>query len=214
MNRFDRRRQALAIAIASLAGYVDALGFMSGSRYFVSFMSGNTTRLAVDLATDAPKAILPALLILGFVAGVASGTVIATVAGHARKPVLLCLVAALLAGAGMLNAAGWTGAALGAMVAAMGAVNNTFQRDGEAAVGLTYMTGALVKLGQAIGGVLSGRRHTGWGAYLLLWCGLFAGGCTGALMASRFLRAALWLAAFVALVLAGWSWRIVARELA
>jgi uncharacterized membrane protein YoaK (UPF0700 family) len=211
MDRFDRRRQALAIAIASLAGYVDALGFMSGSRYFVSYMSGNTTRLAVDLATAAPNAVLPALLILGFVAGVAGGAVLANVAGPARKPVLLCLVAALLAGAAVLHAAGWSAIALGAMVTAMGAVNNTFQRDGEAAVGLTYMTGALVKLGQAIGGALSGRRHTGWGAYLLLWCGLFAGGCAGAFMAVRFEPAALWLAACIALVLAGWSWRIVAR---
>lgn len=213
MDRFDRKRQALAIAIASLAGYVDALGFMSGSRYFVSFMSGNTTRLAVDLTTDAPSAILPALLILGFVTGVAGGTVIATIAGHARKPALLCLVAALLAGAGMLEAIGWTRAALGAMVTAMGAVNNTFQRDGAAAVGLTYMTGALVKLGQAIGGILSGRHQTGWGAYLMLWSGLFAGGCAGALMANHALPAALWLASLIALILAGWSWRIVTRRL-
>jgi uncharacterized membrane protein YoaK (UPF0700 family) len=32
MDRFDRPRQALAIAIAALAGFVDALGFLSADR--------------------------------------------------------------------------------------------------------------------------------------------------------------------------------------
>ncbi len=46
MNRLDRPRQVLALAIAFLAGGVDAVGFLSADGYFVSFMSGNTTRLA------------------------------------------------------------------------------------------------------------------------------------------------------------------------
>jgi hypothetical protein len=46
------------------------------------------------------------------------------------------------------------------MVLAMGAVNNAFQRGGEIAVGLTYMTGAPVRLGQGIGAALMGERRT------------------------------------------------------
>lgn len=210
MNRFDRPRQGLAIAIASLAGFVDALGFMIGDRYFVSFMSGNTTRLAVDLAAAPATALVPTLLIFGFVIGVAGGTVAAAAAGPWRKPVLMLLVAALLAIAGSLHSLGWNGAALGAMVLAMGAVNNTFQRDGEVAVGLTYMTGALVKLGQAIGGGLLGRRDTGGGANLLLWCGLFGGASAGALLVARFDGNVIWLATLLATALAVWAWRIAA----
>lgn len=37
--------RTLAVAAAALAGYVDAVGFLSADRYFVLFMSGNTTRL-------------------------------------------------------------------------------------------------------------------------------------------------------------------------
>ncbi|HEX8057041.1 MAG TPA: YoaK family protein [Novosphingobium sp.] len=212
MDRFDRPRQALAIAIAFLAGLVDAVGFVSADRYFVSFMSGNTTRLAVDLVTQPVRAGMPALLILGFVMGVAGGKVAATRAGRWRKPVLMTLVALLLAIAGLLHGAGVRGAVLGAMVLAMGAVNNAFQRDGETAVGLTYMTGALVRLGQGIGAALVGERLSGWSSYLLLWCGLFAGAIAGALLFTRLGGTALWLASLLALLLAIWAWRIAQRE--
>ena len=65
------------------------MGFLKLGGLFVSFMSGNSTRLGVGLAA---------------------------------------------------------GAAVAGMAAAMGTVNNVFQRDGEVSIGVTYMTGALVKL--------------------------------------------------------------------
>lgn len=210
MDRFDRPRQGLAIAIAVLAGFVDALGFVSADRYFVSFMSGNTTRLAVDIATTPQRALTPALLIAGFVVGVAGGKVVAARAGRWRKPVLLSLVAVLLALAAVLTSGG---GALGAMVLAMGAVNNAFQREGEAAVGLTYMTGALVRLGQAVGAALIGERQPGWRPYMLLWCGLLGGAVSGALLYARLGEAALWLAALLAAVLAMWAWGLAGRAL-
>ena len=212
MDRFDRPRQALAIAIAFMAGWVDALGFMSGDRYFVSFMSGNTTRLAVDLAAEPTRAVLPALLVLGFVAGVTGGSVLATWAGLHRKPVLLAAIAALLGLAAALAGQGHAGGALGAMVVAMGAVNNTFHREGEATVGLTYMTGALVKVGQGLGARLCGRRQDGWAANLWLWSGLFGGACGGALAFARLGGGALWLSALLALLLAAWALHIVWRK--
>jgi uncharacterized membrane protein YoaK (UPF0700 family) len=211
MDRFDRPRRALAIAIAFLAGFVDALGFMSADGYFVSFMSGNTTRLAVDLATVPTRALTPMLLIAGFVAGVAGGTIVSERGGRWRKPLLLALVAVLLALAATLRASGAAGAALATMVVAMGAVNNTFQRDGEIAVGLTYMTGALVRLGQALGALLAGERRTGWSAYLLLWGGLLLGALGGALLHAQFGTTALWLATLLAAALAASAWRIAVR---
>jgi uncharacterized membrane protein YoaK (UPF0700 family) len=211
MDRFDRQRQGLAIAIAFLAGLVDTLGFLSGDRYFVSFMSGNTTRLAVDLATHPGRAIMPALLIAGFVAGVAGGRIVALRACTRRKVMLLGLVTLLLASAAAAHGAGAAGLSLAAMVLAMGAVNNSFQRDGTVAVGLTYMTGALVRLGQGIGGALIGVRQPGWGAYMLLWAGLLGGAVTGALLFTRLGGPALWLAALLAATLALASSRIAPR---
>ncbi|MEO5604138.1 MAG: YoaK family protein [Novosphingobium sp.] len=213
MDTFDRPRQSLAIALAFLAGFVDALGFLSGDRYFVSFMSGNTTRLAVDLVTAPARALTPALLVVGFVAGVAAGSLVAAKAGAWRKPVLIALVAALLFAAAAWHAIGQAGAGLGAMVFAMGAVNNAFQRNGEVAVGVTYMTGALVKLGQGIGAALAGERRAGWTPHLLLWSGLFAGGVSGAVLFHRFGGGAIGLAALLASALAWWAWRIARRDL-
>ena len=66
MNAIDQSRRRLAIAAAALAGFVDAVGFLSANSYFVSFMSGNTTRLGVDLVTSPTTALVPALLIAGF----------------------------------------------------------------------------------------------------------------------------------------------------
>lgn len=195
MNQLDRKRQALAIGLAGLAGFVDAVGFLSADGYFVSFMSGNTTRLGVNLARAPAAALIPALLIAGFVLGVAAGAVVAARAGARRKPAVLGLVGALLVLGAASRPLAPAGLTLACLVSAMGALNNTFQRDGEVAVGLTYMTGALVKLGQAIGAAAAGTRRTGWPAYLLLWSGLASGGVLGALAFTHVHGAALWLAA-------------------
>ena len=201
MNQLDRRRQRLAVGLAGLAGFVDANGFLASNGYFVSFMSGNTTRLGLDLARDPARAAVPALLILGFVAGVAAG---AALAGHCttrRKPAVLALVAALLLAAAASRGTAPPALTLALLVGAMGAVNNTFQRGGEVSVGLTYMTGALVKLGQAIGARLIGQPRSGWAPQVALWAGLAAGAVLGAEAAAHVAAAALWLGAGWALVL-------------
>jgi len=212
MDSFDRPRQMLAVAVAFLAGFVDALGFLSGDRYFVSFMSGNTTRLAVDFVTVPAQAIMPALLIAGFVFGVAGGSVIAAKAGPRRKPALLAAVATLLciAAAAHHLAVAWL--SLGAMVVAMGAVNNAFQRDGAVAIGLTYMTGALVRLGQAIGNRIAGERRRSGTAYAWLWIGLLGGAICGATVFTRLGGVAFWGAALLAAILALAAGRIGAQD--
>ncbi len=194
MDRFDRPRQFLAIGLAALAGFVDAFGFLSADGFFVSFMSGNTTRLAVNLAGDPRSAVLPALLIIGFVGGVAMGAIVAERAGPRRKVATLQLVILLLAASALARMMGWHGAMIAALVLAMGALNNTFRRDGEVAVGLTYMTGALVKLGQAIAALAMGKDARGGAPYLWLWAGLAAGAVCGALAFFHLPAAAAWMA--------------------
>lgn len=198
MHSYDRPRRTLAIAAAALAGYVDALGFLSADRYFVSFMSGNTTRLGVDLITRPGMAWMPAMLLALFVAGVTGGALLAARAGQQRKLVVLGTVAMLLAMAALSQ-----GLAMLALLAlAMGALNNTFQRGGEVAVGLTYMTGALVRLGQGLAARLSGTGGEGWSGWLLLWCGLALGAVAGAAAWLNWHGAALWLASGWAALLA------------
>jgi uncharacterized membrane protein YoaK (UPF0700 family) len=167
MDNLDRSRRRFAMALAAMAGFVDAVGFLSADGYFVSFMSGNTTRLGVALGTDVPRALVPALLIAGFVSGVTLGALVALRAGARRKPAVLGLVTLALLGAALARVAGLHEAMLAGLVLAMGVLNNTFLRDGEVAVGLTYMTGALVKLGQGLARQLAGmggQRGAGNGA--------------------------------------------------
>lgn len=208
MQSIDHSRRRLAIAAAALAGYVDAAGFLSADRYFVSFMSGNTTRLGVDLVTNPRVATIPALLIAGFVLGVFSGAVLAARTGAKRKVAVLMAVALLLGAAALATTMGRDGTMLGLLVVAMGALNNTFQRNGEVAVGLTYMTGALVRLGQGLAARISGSANNGWKGWLLLWLGLALGAIAGAYAQIHRPDAALWLAAAWALALA-----LVARRL-
>ncbi len=205
MNSIDRTRRRLAIAAAALAGYVDAAGFLSADRYFVSFMSGNTTRLGVDLIADPRRSAIPALLIAGFVLGVFGGALLAAKAGARRKFAVLALVAALLGGAAIAPQIELT---LALLVLAMGALNNTFQRDGEVSVGLTYMTGALVRFAQGLAAKVMGVGGKGWEGWLVLWLGLALGAVAGASAMLTWPAIALWLAALWAFALALFARRL------
>jgi uncharacterized membrane protein YoaK (UPF0700 family) len=198
MKDYRRRDVALAAALSGVAGYVDAIGFLKLGGFFVSFMSGNSTRLGVGLATGHWEAAVTALsLIALFVAGVVLGALAARWAGEERRSVVMALEALLLAGAAGLILGGFDKVGVAAMVLAMGAENAVFQRNGDVGVGLTYMTGALVKAGQRIAAALTGGDRWAWGPYALLWAGLTLGGALGAAAYLRFGVLALWGAAVV-----------------
>lgn len=211
MHSIDRSRRRLAIAAAALAGYVDAAGFLSANRYFVSFMSGNTTRLGVNLVTAPQTATIPALLILGFVCGVFAGALIAARAGAQRKSAVLALVAVLLGGAALAGELGHLALSMALLVLAMGALNNTFQKDGEVSVGLTYMTGALVRMAQGLAAKVMGTGGAGWDGWLMLWLGLALGAVAGAYALTVWPVFALPVAALSALGLAFAARRIASR---
>ena len=203
MTRYDRRSIALAIALSGLAGYVDAIGFLSLGNFFVSFMSGNSTRLAIALSEGRVEYGLLAIGVIAlFVLGVIAGTLVSARYPDRRRRAVLLLVASLLAVASVLHALGFHREATAAMLLAMGAENAVFQEGGEVSVGLTYMTGTLVKLGQRIAALIRGDRTRGWLPYALLWLGLVVGGTLGALAHAAFATGGLWLGAAVALVLA------------
>ena len=210
MHGLDRPRQFLAAALAALAGYVDAEGFLSADRYFVSFMSGNTTRLATDLAIAGRSASAPALLIAGFVLGVAGGHVVAHLAGAMRKPAVLMLVTLLLAIGASCAIAGQIPGMMACLVLAMGALNNTLQRD-ESPVALTYLTGALVRIGQSLGSLVTGRRQEPVWPFLAMWLALAAGAGIGALAFLSLGPASLWFAVVATLLLTIAGYRLARR---
>ena len=99
MRRYDRTRQLLALGLAFLAGEVDAVGFSVAGGYFTSFMSGNTTRLGVELLGSATLPPIPLLLIGCFVTGVTAGTLVAIHSPGRHKRLLLGGVALWLGAA-------------------------------------------------------------------------------------------------------------------
>lgn len=197
MHRIDGPSKALAALLAALAGYVDAMGFLALGGFFVSFMSGNSTRLGAGLAARSPEAAVAGSLVALFVAGVVIGTLIGRWAPHARRTLVLTFVAALLALAAWLGRGGSTWIAVTPLAVAMGAENAVFERDGDV-IGVTYMTGALVKLGQRLAAALLGGDRWAWAPYLLLWMGLVGGALLGALSHAAFGLQGLWAAALVA----------------
>jgi uncharacterized membrane protein YoaK (UPF0700 family) len=195
MIRHDRPAQALAVALSALAGYVDAIGFITMGGFFVSFMSGNTTRLGVALAHgNGAAAGLAAGLIGTFLLGVMAGSATGHFARARRRTMVLVLSAAVLAVAALSVRA--MPAATGFLLAfAMGAENAVFERDGEVQIGVTYMTGTLVKFAQRVVGALLGGERFAWAPYLLLWLGLAAGAVAGATALPFLGSGAIWIAA-------------------
>lgn len=203
MTRYQRHHWLLAAALAGLAGFVDAIGFLETGGFFTAFMSGNSTRMAVGVAGDGSAAAIAAAMIGTFVAGVTLGAVTGNLcSARARLPVTVALVAALLALAAGFAMAGMTIAAIGCTLLAMGAENTAFQREGQVSIGLTYMTGTLVKLGQALARIHRRDQRGEWVPYLLLWAGLVTGACLGALAFQHWGLAALWTSAALGLLLA------------
>jgi len=207
MTSYDRRVRALAIALAGLAGFVDALAFVAMGGFFASFMSGNSTRLGVGIAQHSAPALFAGMLIASFVAGVVGGSLLGRRAGARQRPVVLLLVAGLLAGGAALSAFGLVTVAVCFAAAAMGAENAAFEAEGEVRFGLTYMTGTLVKIGQRVATVLLGGNGAGLGLYLTLWGALVAGAALGTALYPLVGLSGLWGAAAFALAAACLDWR-------
>ena len=199
----SRRNIVLACALSALAGYVD-IGYLQLGGLFVSFMSGNSTRMGVAIAHAHWQTAAEALgLIALFVIGAAAGSLIVLGHGAHRQPLILLVEALLLAFAALANTFGQPSFAVAAIVLAMGLENAVFQIHGGAGLGLTYVTGALVKVGQLAAEALTGGARWGWAPNLLLWAALVTGSLCGALAYHWINLAAIWFAAGTALALSG-----------
>lgn len=202
MRHYEHRLQRLAIGLAMLAGFVDALGYLRLRGMFVSFMSGNSTRMAVGTLASDQRGLVAGGLIASFVAGVMVGTGVGARAGKWRKLVVLGTVTGALAMAAIADlVARKSLVATLLMAGAMGAANAVFQRDGEVSVGVTYMTGTLVKFGQHLMLALMGGPRLAWLPYLSLWLGLVGGAVAGAWAYPLLGLQALWIAVMLVAVM-------------
>ena len=182
MPKAEPKLRGIELGLSFLAGHLDATGFLIAKGFFVSFMSGNTTQLGVWSYGGFDAIFLPGSLLLSFVAGVTAGAMIAWLRTARERSTLLALSLILLAVAAAAHTLGSTLGFLLPAAFAMGLVNNVFIRDNEEAVGVTYMTGALVRVGQNFAARLLGRKDDIRSGFGQMWLCLAAGAALGGWM--------------------------------
>ncbi len=198
----DPGDSAAVLLLAAVAGCVDAIAFVESGGFFLSFMSGNSTQLGIAIGEhDWPLAGFAFGLVALFVGGVAAGRLIGDRFGARRACVLLVAEALLLGIAAWLYGNGGQHQAPPFMAVAMGLANTVLARDGEAAPAVTYMTGALVRVGEGLA-----RGGGGIALDLLLWLAFVTGGVIGAIGDLADGGAMLRWPAAVLLLLAAWRW--------
>ena len=173
------RHSVQATLFIATAGFVDAVGFLTLSGLFTSFMSGNSTQFALNLGRGSWVAAWPAGAVTGlFVVGVVLGR-LASAMGPWSRPLTLTVEAVLLSAPAAFTLPSLAQGAL--MTIAMGAQNEILPRRGEARLGLTYVTGTLVSLGERLADALRGvGSFSACLSFVSLWLGLVAGGAAGA----------------------------------
>ncbi len=169
---------ALVAGLSLLAGMTDAIGFLATGD-FVSFMSGNTTRLAADVAAGRwPPRGTWALAIGTFVLGNAGGVLLQRLTRQ-RACLLLGLLALLLGLAASLSLGHL---ALLTGVFAMGMVNAVVEQSYGQPIGLTYVTGACrVSDAAWVTGCWANAAAAGASSWCPGWacCSAGAGRCPG-----------------------------------
>jgi uncharacterized membrane protein YoaK (UPF0700 family) len=197
------KRFAIGFALALIAGWVDAIGFLEVGQLYLSFMSGNTTQLGLAIAAGADLRTLRAVgVICSFFVGAFAGTLLADAAGRLRLPLVLAAEFALVCAAIVLTALRPGFAALLPITIAMGMQNALRQQVGRADVGKTFVTGALFSAGQSLARAVTGKApRAEWLAFLATWIAFMLGAAGGAYALHRTSFAATLYATAAALAL-------------
>ena len=147
-----RNAELLAAALATIAGFIDAYGFITYGVY-VSFMSGNTTQAGYLAGQGAfAAAALSALAILFFVGGSFAGTLLTQCAGRQGRGVVFGAVAAALTAVVVFWRLGFVdaGAHIPTISFAMGIMNCALSHVGAQPLSLTFVTGSLSRVGSSL----------------------------------------------------------------
>jgi uncharacterized membrane protein YoaK (UPF0700 family) len=168
--------------ITLIAGYLDAIGFRTLQGLYVSFMSGNSTRLGAALAGSNFQTVgAGAAVILSFVFGAFVGALVFNFSGRARLAALFACEAALVGLAATLIAGGAGFFSLLFVVVAMGMQNNAQHTLNGAGLGKSFVTGTLFGCGRSLAlWVLGKADSTAALEFAGAWLAFISGVVTGA----------------------------------
>jgi uncharacterized membrane protein YoaK (UPF0700 family) len=182
----------VGLALTVLAGWIDAVGFLRLGGLYTSFMSGNTTQLGIGVGSREWRSIgLPALLIALFIAGAFMAAFLDGLMVRWGLAISFALQSLLLAAALSLSLIEIQPAlALAPLPLAMGLQNVCARRLTQGGAGITFVTGTLVRLGEALAAAAL-RRRSGWSVPALTWSAMAAGAAAGAVTEKAAAPAAL-----------------------
>jgi uncharacterized membrane protein YoaK (UPF0700 family) len=173
--------RALALTLLAAAGYLDAVAFLALSGIFVAFMSGNTTILGQSIAYGHWHTLaICAALIIGFFAGNILGNVITRWGGPRAHHIQSSATIAWVALGALLTVVVSPEIGLPVVAIGSGLINTALSRSTDVHVGLTYVTGTLVKAAHQL--VYGIRTDDAWqwtttvATWLVFACGAMAGG--------------------------------------
>ncbi len=211
MSRLPAWVETGGVALAFIAGTVNAIGFLGFQHQAVSHLTGTSTILGTTLAAgDMATSTHLLFILLFFVAGaVLSGVIIRDAhlrLGRRYGAALLLEAALLLLAMNRLNAGSDTGHYLAS--AACGLQNAMASTYSGAVIRTTHVSGMFTDLGIMVGQAMRGlrvdrRRFT---LYLLLIAGFIGGGLVGAAGYQQWSYTALALPAAIAVFLAVVYW--------
>lgn len=182
MNSFDLNHEnsRFAYIFSFISGYLDVLGILAIGGVFLSFMSGNSTRLGIHLVNHEWMEVLRYVLVLiTFVFGAFIGNLFC-IGNHTQsiKRILeldiLCLVFAL-----MFQFTTYQSWSFPLISFAMGIQNKAQVEVNNATVGKGFMTGVLYGIGEALARFV--RKETSWhevSTLILTWFLFFLGAIT------------------------------------
>jgi uncharacterized membrane protein YoaK (UPF0700 family) len=164
--------------LVAVAGMTDSLMFMHSSDLLAVYMSGNSSKLGRSLALGQwPALAALAGVIATFFATTTFAAWLGKLVGHWRPSINLALTAILLCVAWPIAHEQYSPGAVMLIAAAMGAFNQVLADE----PGVTFITGALVRLSRSIVERDAGAIVTG----VLRWLAWLAGAVTGTLLDIR-----------------------------
>ena len=221
------REAVVALTLAVITGYVDAVGFTHMFGVFVANQSGNVILFGIGLGdTDWNAVWRPSLAMLGFVLGVVLGLLLARrIAEGRRAPTLLAIEAVLLlavaAGAGDLAGRTTPFAGLQAVLlllassVAMGVQTDVIRRVAQVSVATTYSSGTIMKIGDELAGVVVHARLSPAARRALIVMGAvvvaYVAGAAGGTAVVDHFGHGLWVGAGVCALIGVWIWRAPLR---